>query len=136
MKNSPLLFWDLPTLHFDNIDSGMMHWVRTFFGMLQIASILVAVTVTPSNASAMISCSVEQVSRAPSNERHHHVAEITAADVDHEADHCTSHICVVADFVGPSICTKRSAMASLRSWDIAPLVRSATPDGLLRPPQF
>lgn len=135
MKNLPTRFRDLPTFCFSNTASKMMYRIRAFFGILQIASILVAVTLMPANASAMVSCSVEQAVQVSSNERHHHETDIPAADIDHGADHCASHICVVGDFVGAESCTKQSANVSLRSWDIASLVRSAIPEGLRRPPR-
>lgn len=110
----------------------MLYWIRSFLVLFRVAAFSLAVTLMPSNGSAMVQCDGHE---APIAQAHDHTDQTTNVVVDHVTDHCASHICVLADLRTADAETPRSVRVSTRSWDMASLVVTAIPEGLQRPPR-
>ncbi|MBT56249.1 MAG: hypothetical protein CMF72_22990 [Mameliella sp.] len=110
----------------------MSYWIRIFLVTLQVIAILLAVSLTPSNASAMILCDTHD---APIEQAHDQAGHAADQAVDNVSDHCASHICVLGDIGSADAELPFDVQLSVRSWDMVSLVITAIPEGLQRPPR-
>lgn len=131
----------MPTVAGNRMRYLMMHAIRTFLGIFVIAAVIAAVALMPSNASAMVTCAVDQTEHSGSDAS----ADRTSVDnhtelnlpgkISHAKDHCAGHLCVVADMLPGNIGAGIESLGPVVSWDRIPLVRSSSPEGLRRPPR-
>ncbi|WP_306043930.1 hypothetical protein [Mameliella sp. MMSF_3455] len=110
----------------------MLYWIRIFLVLSRVSVLLLAVTLMPSNVSAMVQCDGHE---APIAQALDQADQTTKHAVDHVTDHCGSHICVLGDLRTADAETPRSVGVATRSWDMASLVVTAIPEGLQRPPR-
>ena len=110
----------------------MLYWIRTFLILFRVAAFSLAVTLMPSNVSAMVQCDGHE---APIAHALDQTDQTMNHAVDHVTDHCGAHICVLGDLCTADAETPRSVRVATRSWDMASLVVTAIPEGLQRPPR-